>query len=180
MQHLVDDVRKAVDAQCWYAALTLALVLPDACAKIDLPGQNVGSRYVAWAGRYFVPYVTAGGRPFVTGRELYRLRCAFCHAGDLEVEDHVPVEAEPGEAMFEVLNEVVLFANAVVPSRAMSSSNEARRTSYVVSVGELCGWICSAAEDWLEVARQDAGRTAAIGRLRRIVWMNRDATRTPI
>jgi hypothetical protein len=46
MEHLIDDVRRAADAQCWYSALTLALVLPDACAKIDRPGQTVATRYV--------------------------------------------------------------------------------------------------------------------------------------
>jgi len=82
--------------------------------------------------------------------------------------------------MFDVLNEVVLFAEAVVPARGMSSSGDVHRTTYTVSVTELCEWICRATEDWLQHARQDAELALAIGQLRRIVRMNRDASRTPV
>jgi hypothetical protein len=34
MQHLVDSVRKDLQNENWYAALFMALTLPDICGKI--------------------------------------------------------------------------------------------------------------------------------------------------
>jgi hypothetical protein len=123
MEHLVEGVGDAIAKESWYAAVTLALVLPDACAVIEHPLAHVGARYQAWANTYLVPHVTAGGRSYLTGRELYRLRCVFLHEADLRVSDDVPQHPDNGVAMFEVLNEVGLLVSEsdVVPCRGLAT-----------------------------------------------------------
>lgn len=83
----------------------------------------MGARYQAWANTYLVPHVTAGGRSYLTGRELYRLRCVFLHEADLRVSDDVPQHPDNGVAMFEVLNEVGLLVSEsdVVPCRGLAT-----------------------------------------------------------
>lgn len=182
MEHLIDDVRAAVEAECWYSALTLALILPDACARIERPREGVGARYAAWADSYFAPYLTPDDRAYMTGRELYRLRCAFLHEADLWLSDDAPQHPDAGVAMFEVLNEVALFVadGGVVPARGMVETLERRTATYSVGVDELCEWICLATEDWLQHARADVTLAAAIDRCRRITRFNPDGTMTRI
>lgn len=183
MQHLVVGVRDAVRKECWYPALALALVVPDACAAIERPGTGItGDRYSEWVDRYFAPYVVAGGIPFLTGRELYALRCRFLHQAELWVNDREPRDPDRARAMFEVLNEFVLYVCEldVVPSRNMTETATSRTTSYSVAVRDLCEWICLAAEAWLSVARSNVAMAAAIAESSRITRMHLDGMRTPI
>jgi len=183
MDHLVAGVRNAIQKECWYPALSLALTLPDACAAIERPGNGItGDRYSAWADTYFAPYVTADGRSFLTGRELYRLRCRFLHQAEFWLTDQAPKDQDRGKAMFEVLNEVVLYVCEldVVPARGMTEAATVRRTSYLVAVKDLCEWICRATEEWLRHARGNAAFSAAIDSRSRIMRMHLDASRTPV
>ena len=87
MQHLIDGIRDAVAKQSWYAALALALVVPDACAAIDDPNARPVARYMAWVDRYLAAHVT---QPHFSAEELYRLRCAFLHEGDFALDPPHP------------------------------------------------------------------------------------------
>jgi|HubBroStandDraft_1064217.scaffolds.fasta_scaffold271434_2 hypothetical protein len=49
MQHLIDDVRCALKAQSWNAALALALAMPDVCGYLETPAERSSERrYVRW------------------------------------------------------------------------------------------------------------------------------------
>lgn len=41
MQQLINDVNKALDAECYYAALSLVLTFLDICGKVEYPQQKV-------------------------------------------------------------------------------------------------------------------------------------------
>lgn len=183
MDHLIGAVRDAIQKECWYPALSLALTLPDACAAIERPGNGItGDRYSAWADTYFAPHVTAGGTPFLTGRELYRLRCKFLHQAEFWLTGQAPEDRDRGRAMFEVLNEIILYVCelGVVPSRGMTETATARTTSYSVDIKDLCEWICQATEEWLRRARGIPEFAVAINGRSRIIRLHPDASRTPI
>jgi hypothetical protein len=183
MEHLIVGIRDAVAKECWYPALTAALALPDTCATITQPGRrNSGARYIRWIGTYFERYVTPDARAFLTGRELYDLRCRFVHEGELRLSDDEPQHPNTAEAMFEVLNEVLLFVceTDLVPARGMGQSTTGRRTTYTVAVKDLCEWICRAADDWLQDARRDPTVAARLERLPRIMRLHLDGRRTPV
>lgn len=40
MLQLIDDANKALNAECYYSALTLALAFPDICGKAEYPQGN--------------------------------------------------------------------------------------------------------------------------------------------
>lgn len=49
MLQLIDDVNKALDAESYYSALTLALTLPDICGKAEYPQEkSTAKRYKDW------------------------------------------------------------------------------------------------------------------------------------
>ena len=75
--------RAAVKHENWLAALALALMLPDICAEIEWPGKKGGKRYAKrWENRFANTYRYATGpSDYVTGKEIYRLRCAYLHEG---------------------------------------------------------------------------------------------------
>lgn len=166
MEHLIAGVRDAVAKESWYGALALALALPDACSAIESPGRGRAKvRYATWANKFVTNYTRdQNGHPFLTGDELYLVRCAFLHQGDFAVDDESPQAADDSKAMFEVLNHVRFFVSdlEVVPARGLSIAAPTRTTSYSVGVVDLCEWICRAAEDWLAEARTNSATAEAI------------------
>lgn len=48
MLKLIDNVNKALDAEFYYSALTLALTFPDICGKAEYPKENSTKRYKDW------------------------------------------------------------------------------------------------------------------------------------
>ena len=88
MRHLVDAVRTSVKAGENYSALALALALPDICGKIADPVSGSQKRYREWfnawmAQKYVLP-VAGAPHTFLTGDDLYALRCAYLHEGDFD------------------------------------------------------------------------------------------------
>ncbi|AFZ66057.1 hypothetical protein [Deinococcus peraridilitoris] len=87
MEHLTEAVEKAVREENWYAALGLALALPDICGKYYRPNEKSSTRYIEWFDQYVQPKYTSGVGPsrtphvFLSGSDCYALRCAFLHEG---------------------------------------------------------------------------------------------------
>lgn len=52
MDNLINAIKKAMDERNWYAALYMALCLPDICGKIDEPRSKSGRRYKNWFNKY--------------------------------------------------------------------------------------------------------------------------------
>jgi hypothetical protein len=93
MQHLLYSIEKALHDENHYAALALALALPDICGWIRAPNSSSKARYVDWFDRYLLPTytVTSGDGQqvtvFLNGSDFYALRCAFLHEGRNEISD---------------------------------------------------------------------------------------------
>ncbi|EHF5009139.1 TPA: hypothetical protein JG895_004132 [Enterobacter hormaechei subsp. steigerwaltii] len=55
MQQYLESMRKAVTDENWFAALFLALAMPDICAKLETPDMangEIGKFYKSWFNRY--------------------------------------------------------------------------------------------------------------------------------
>lgn len=48
IEELAEEIEKAMHAECFFAALTLALMLPDICGKAEYPNERTGERYKKW------------------------------------------------------------------------------------------------------------------------------------
>jgi hypothetical protein len=169
MEHLIRGVRDAVQKKSWYAATALALVLPDACGAVEQPGRGQSTeRYIRWADRWTRSYFSdPAGKVFLSGSDLFALRCAFLHEGDFTTNSDAPQAPDVSAAMFEVLNRVTLYGAdiPVVPARTIAESGSDRTTGYGIGVAEFCEWICAAVESWLAHARSNSTFAARIDRL---------------
>lgn len=56
MLRLIDDVNKALDAECYYAALSLVLTFPDICGKAAYPQEKIEKRYIDWYDEHIGKY----------------------------------------------------------------------------------------------------------------------------
>jgi hypothetical protein len=82
MQGLIDSIDQSLATGNWYAALAVALTIPDVCASLEAAdGLATGPRYAAWFDKYlgakyydaFIP------ENQITGGDCYALRCSLLH-----------------------------------------------------------------------------------------------------
>jgi hypothetical protein len=77
---ILAEIKRALDARAYYAALMTTLTLPDVCAALASPGGKTTKSkklYKAWCDRWFTGY------PDLTSTDLYSLRCGVVHQGTL-------------------------------------------------------------------------------------------------
>jgi len=90
MHNLIAAVNQCCLQQNWYAALYMALTMPDICAKLEDPdSKESGKRYRAWFDTYLKPtYKSPFHGPdfhFLNAGDLWALRCSLLHEGTDEV-----------------------------------------------------------------------------------------------
>lgn len=93
MKRFTDAGRSAIADSNLYAALSLALMMPDICGSLQDPGPGKSQkRYVQWCKRWLEPSFTAavGGATtetvFLSAEDCFQLRCSLIHSGTLEIE----------------------------------------------------------------------------------------------
>lgn len=86
------SLKEAIETKNYYAALTVSLILPDICSKLEYPDEkNTGKRYSRWYDKYMSKkYNTNLGSikrksSFLSGNDFYALRCSFLHQGETEI-----------------------------------------------------------------------------------------------
>lgn len=87
---LVKDIRKALEKELYFVALSAALTLPDICGKAEYPDEKKdGRRYRMWYDKYIGDYEKCSSNekiPYPDGNLIYKLRCALLHAGNPSIE----------------------------------------------------------------------------------------------
>lgn len=91
MNNFIQSLNHSLATENWYAAITLALTLPDICASIDRPGQKISrERYAEWFDKYvgdrYIMNVNDRKHIFMNGDDLYSLRCAVLHQGISKID----------------------------------------------------------------------------------------------
>lgn len=88
-KEIINDIRKSLDNDCYYAALSLALTLPDICGQAEYPKAALGKRYIDWYDEHIGKYAkqaTSDNKAYLRGEVLYNLRCQFLHKGNPDID----------------------------------------------------------------------------------------------
>jgi len=85
MNRFSSAIRLAVANQNWFAALYLALTMPDICGALETPAACNGARYMSWFERYLAPInktnIFGTEVVFMTASDCWALRCSILHEG---------------------------------------------------------------------------------------------------
>lgn len=85
MKRFIEAAAAAVESGNLYAAVSLALILPEICASLEDPAGLSKKRYLAWFNRWAVPIFTSNGRLLLTADDCYQLRCSIIHSGSADL-----------------------------------------------------------------------------------------------
>ncbi len=93
MKNFTNSIESSLQNQNWYAALTLALTLPDICGWLENSAIGSEKRYVAWFDKWLLNKYTGYIGPnqtkhvFLHGEDCYALRCSYLHQGEDDIGD---------------------------------------------------------------------------------------------
>lgn len=99
MENFLLAVLDSMRTKNWYAALGMALILPDICGRLENPNSTSKERYVAWYDKWMRSKYTRGVGPnrkekvFLSGSDCYALRCAILHEGRDDIAEQRAREA---------------------------------------------------------------------------------------
>lgn len=143
MQELVTSVRNAIAQRNWYAALSLALALPDICGFLESPNDGSQRRYVAWCDQFLLPRYTRAIGPnreqhvFLSGQDCYALRCAFLHEGSDDVTRQRARQALESFVFVEPPNGGVIHCNQA-------------NARLQLQVDIFCNDVCAGVDQWVQ------------------------------
>ena len=154
---LIDDMNRALDNDCFFSALSLALTLPDICGKAKYPDEKKsGKRYIDWYDEYVGAYEQSPGEegqmPFLSGEVVYQLRCSFLHQGNPNInKDKIKEECckiDKFVLMTEKKKEFNILADASSCVESFVGDEKIGEThlTYRVNVRRLCFIISACAK----------------------------------
>ena len=84
---LLGELDKCLENNLYFAALNIALTLPDICGKAEYPAEGVTARYIKWYNEYIGKYERPDSpysdeMPYISGEVLYNLRNSIFHQGN--------------------------------------------------------------------------------------------------
>lgn len=146
---IINDIKQSLENECYFAALSLALILPDMCGRVESPNTGNKSRYTGWCEKYLSEkYYTLNcpdKKTILDGETIYSLRCCVLHEGN------PTIEKERGYAGFSLITEKKVGAGPY-KGRVISireENGDLVASNYLsVNLGSLCETICEAAENY--------------------------------
>ena len=154
---LIDDVNKALNAECYFSALALTLTFPDICGKAEYPQNSPTTRYKDWYDEHIGKYeqcLSEQNReppmPYLSGEVVYSLRNSLLHQGTPNIDvDKIKDDKNKinfFELVLESKNPFDIYGDAA------GIYNNSVKT-YRVNVRRLCLILCRCASVYYEANR---------------------------
>ena len=156
----VEDIYRALDGKAYLSAMALALTIPDILSRVEYPGENkVSTRYERWINEFFLTDEEKKAHTSklnendelakvfnrIDGHFYYKLRCAFLHSGNNEVESFSDVD-------FELSFECVEITSVSGPPDGPCWKR------HILSVYDFCMKMCAITEHLVEEWKGGAER----------------------
>jgi hypothetical protein len=142
MQSFVNATTMALDSSNWYAALVLALTIPDICGRLENPSMGSQARFVNWYDRFLLTHyqsnIGSSGtlHTFLDGSDCYALRCAFLHQGEFDISDQRAKKALENFHFIAPRQGYLIHMNQV-------------NNALQLQVDRFCIDVCKATEQWM-------------------------------
>jgi len=150
MEELLKSIEKSLAAMNWYAALAVALTIPDVCAGLQSSKRKTNQAlYAAWFDDYLKSEYGATGfvpEASLSGKDCYALRCALLHNASDEF---------PREGINDLIQRIKLTAYGPHMGRhsgiriGTSTGTTNVPDTLTIHVARFCQDICKAARRWL-------------------------------
>ena len=150
LKRLIDEINTALEHDCYFTALSLALTLPDICGKAEYPQAGVAKRYIDWYNENVgcterCPSIhdEKTPMPYLSGEVVYNLRNSILHQGNPNI-DVKKIKAEENKVdrfrlRLQEKNQFDIYADsASVRETFAGNQSLGKERYYTVNVRRLC------------------------------------------
>lgn len=149
IEKIISDCEQAIEHGLYFAALNLALTLPDICAKAKYPNETSNrTRYIAWYDEYIGQYEKHPNLPgsdtelaYPSGSVIYNLRCSMLHQGNPSIDEKCPIDRF--SLVYETKKPIHMCAGDMSGSSPMGKELK-------LSINVLCWKICTVVKKYYE------------------------------
>ena len=152
LPEIILDVRKALGAEAYLAALSLVLTIPDICGKAEYgdkmcPKKRYITWYNEWIGQYEKP-PEDDETAYLSGEVVYQLRCSLFHQGTPNIEKEKIKEESCKIDYFQIVIEPKNSEDIYIDGSAayLDNRDKSKIICYDVNLRRLCNCIIGAAE----------------------------------
>lgn len=148
---LVQDIRKALENELYFVALSSALTLPDICGKAAYPDERTGKRYISWydeeIGKYMKNPDDKENMPYLSGKVIYSLRCSLLHEGNPNMTNNnlrtdLPIDH------FSLIIEKAKSFGIYSDTSLKTYFGDKNIREYSMNVRRICMILCNVAESY--------------------------------
>ena len=155
IDYYVNEIHTCLKNRCWFAALSLTLMLPDICGEAEYPNRPVGERYISWydtfVGNDMKQERMHEGQPYLSGEIVYNLRNTFFHQGKVKIN---PSKVKDSENQIDRFI-LVLGDGSVLQTMTLTvNMGDVWYRNVMVDVSFLCTTICDAAKWYYDRNRE--------------------------
>jgi hypothetical protein len=149
ISELMSSIETSLQTENWYAALAIALMLPDICASCDpnYADMTTGKRY----GRWFDLYLAQDSDIMINGELCWDIRCKFLHqASSIPKRSHrLDLDVGCDDSQTEVNIDMIRFT----ADRDIFAHGNLITSQLQLSVAVFCRSIMRAVVKWLVQSR---------------------------
>ena len=150
---LVSDIEKALKEDCFFAALTLALTLPDVCGKAEYPNKRVSERYKTWYKKYVSIYEKtdspySNDMPYMSEEIVYSLRNSLLHQGTPNIENNNIKEERCKVDKFSLVITDENSCDGDIVRVSYGKNMDIVEREQNISIRHICYSLCRAAENY--------------------------------
>jgi hypothetical protein len=161
---VISEVRRCLDSGYHYAALALALTIPDICGLVEHPEcrKKSSKRYVAWFNdhiliNYAKKFTSEGevSESYFDGDMCYSLRCKFLHEGNSQIEAKSIIVSGNEGCSFEfrpIVGGSDSYGRAIY---SVPGCGAVVVRWVTLNIAALCEALCSGAEEFYKAQNKD-------------------------
>lgn len=145
LSNFTSAIKKAIKEENWYSALSVSLMLPDICGKLEFPQLGVGDRYRKWFDKYLYDTYNSFSN-FLTAEDFYLLRCAYLHGGEADISE---------KKRRQLVDEYKFRAPKVVEGEFEGPHRIKMNQYLILRIDLFCLEICNAVDQWVDSNKVD-------------------------
>lgn len=152
INRIVEEIKVCLNTNCFIAALTTALTLPDICGRAEFPNKSTSIRYKEWYNKYVGEdekfRCNKEDNLYLNGDLVYLLRNNTLHQGTLDIDSEM-YNIQDFTLLVELPNSSILQCSTFCTEKYFVDGKLIRTIKKVnINVVELILKICKCAQTY--------------------------------